>query len=103
MVLDHTRFPVNIQTIPHIFPGGQIYFPRVTGLNNHYAQEAMNQAIVRQVQQLMAEQKQTQTQGNTQMSGYYELKTNERAVLSLTQANYAYTPPMAHVNVSCLY
>jgi hypothetical protein len=96
MVMDPGKLPVNIQTIPHIYPRVQIFYPRVIGMNNDAAQEKMNQAIIQEVQQLIAEQRKVQVQGETEMSGYYEVKTNERSVLSLIQTNYAYTPQMAH-------
>lgn len=94
--MDPTKFPVSIQTIPYVKPNMQIFYPRVVGMQNRPAQQKMNRAIVRQVQQLISEQSKVQIPGNTEMNGYYEIKTNERGVLSLTQANYAYTPPMAH-------
>lgn len=97
MVMDLTRFPVNIQTVPYIVPPNtQIYYPRIVGLPDPYVQEKMNRAIVTQVRQLINEQAKVQIEGNTEMYGFYEIKTNERGVLSLTQSNYAYTPPMAH-------
>jgi hypothetical protein len=96
MPLDAGKFPVQILTIPHIYPRVEIYYPNVTGMRDVAVQEKMNQAIVRQVRQLIAEQSKVQVQGDTEMTGYYEIKTNERGVLSLTQTNYAFTPPMAH-------
>jgi hypothetical protein len=56
MVMDPSKFPINIQTVPHIYPRVQIFYPRVIGMNNYKAQEAMNQAIAGQVQQLIVEQ-----------------------------------------------
>ncbi len=96
MAMDLKRFPAVVQTVPYIAPNVRIYYPRVVGMQNQRVQEKINQSIVAQVQQLIAEQLKVQIQGRTEMYGFYELKTNERGVLSLTQVNYAYTPPMAH-------
>jgi hypothetical protein len=92
------RFPVMIQTVPMIGHNTDIYFPRVWGLHQMNAQEAMNRQIVEQVNAMIREQMSNQSgqTGQTSMTGYYEIKTNERGTLSLTQSNFAYTPPMAH-------
>ncbi|WP_199615216.1 DUF3298 and DUF4163 domain-containing protein [Paenibacillus alkalitolerans] len=96
MAAEPTKFPVSIQTVSHVVPNAEIYFPRVWGMRNTGVQEQINRTIVGQVNALMAEQRKYQVPGQTTMTGYYEMKTNERGVLSLTQNNYAYTPPMAH-------
>lgn len=96
MPVDMYHFPVAIQTVPHTSPNVDMYLPQVVGMNNHAAQQAMNHAIIEQFNELIDEQRQVQVQGQTEMSGYFEIKTNERGVLSLTQVNYAITPQMAH-------
>lgn len=93
---DITRFPVPIQTMEYRTPLAEIYYPRVWGMRQTAVQESMNRQIVSQVQALIREQQRYQVQGQMSMTGLYELKTNQRGVLSLTQSNYAYTPPMAH-------
>nr|WP_274363829.1 MULTISPECIES: DUF3298 and DUF4163 domain-containing protein [unclassified Paenibacillus] len=91
-----TRFPVPIQTVQYRTPLAEIYYPRVWGVPQAAAQERMNRQIESQVQELIREQRGYQVQGQTSITGLFELKTNERGVLSLSQSNYAYTPPMAH-------
>ncbi len=95
MVMTPSRFPVQIQTVSRVTPNVHIYEPRVAGLPDD-VQRRINQAIEAQGRQLIAEQKKVQIEGTTEMQGYYELKTNQRSVLSLILTNYAYTPPMAH-------
>lgn len=90
------KFPVRIETASHVAPNVQIYYPQVAGLADHRVQERINRRIIADTEQLYRQQLAVQIQGNTEMLGYYEIKTNERGVLSLIQVNYAYTPPMAH-------
>ena len=96
MAIEAGKFPVRIETASHLAPNVQIYYPQVAGLADLGAQERINRAIHSDAGQLYRWQMATQIEGNTAMQGWYEIKTNERGVLSLIQANYAYTPPMAH-------
>lgn len=96
MPMEVSRLPVQIETLSHITPNTEIFFPAVIGMEDKNIQEKMNKKIYDQVQRLIQKQKKVQIEGETSMDGFFELKTNERGVLSLTQGNYAYTPPMAH-------
>jgi hypothetical protein len=96
MVMVAVQTPVGIQTLRHNAPNLKIEYPGISGMGNRVVQHQMNQAIVKQVNELMAEQSKVQVQGQTEMLGQFELKSNERNVLSLIQWNYAYTPQMAH-------
>lgn len=88
--------PVAIQTLHYGTPPVRIRVPRVAGLADQTVQASINRQIMQLAQQLYAQQMQAQTPGATEMDAYYEIKTNERGVLSLIQVNGAYTPPMAH-------
>lgn len=88
--------PVAIQTVSYGMPPIRIRVPQVYGLPNPGAQASINRQILMQSQRLYEDQMKTQTQGRTEMDAFYEIKTNERGVLSLIQVNSAYTPPMAH-------
>lgn len=92
------RLPVAIQ--PHVMrsKGVTIYYPRVVGLPDRTAEERMNRAIDQAVLGLQQEQMKAQTGTNLEMTGHFEIKTNERAILSLILTNYAYSYPMAHGN-----
>lgn len=90
------NLPVPVRTVPYVTPQVQIYYPQVYGMTQLQVEARINQAIAAQTRRLIQEQNRYQTEGQTTMTGSYELKTNERGVLSLTQYNYAYTPPMAH-------
>ncbi|MFC5648526.1 DUF3298 domain-containing protein [Paenibacillus solisilvae] len=92
------QFPVGIQTGTTTAPGTTIYYPQITGLSNRAVQDQMNRAIIGLASYLRQEQLKVQTGTNMQMIGHYEIKTNERGILSLILSNYAYSTPMAHGN-----
>lgn len=72
-----------------------IDYPMVKDLKSPTAQHKINRAIISLVDRLMREQGYYKNQ-KTEMLGWYEIKTNERGILSLTIGNYAYTYPSAH-------
>ncbi|GEN31580.1 hypothetical protein HNQ35_001992 [Cerasibacillus quisquiliarum] len=89
--------PVSLQTFVIKGPGEQIYYPQIIHLQNITAQQTMNQKIYQQLQNLRREQYESQQADFFQeMLGQYEVKTNERNVLSLSLTNYAYAPYHAH-------
>ncbi|MGI6587033.1 MAG: DUF3298 domain-containing protein [Lutisporaceae bacterium] len=72
-----------------------IDYPAVKGLESPTVQHRINRTIVAVVDMLMREQGFYKEQ-NIEMLGWYEIKTNERGILSLTIGNYAFTYPSAH-------
>lgn len=90
------HLPATIHTYRIAAPGVMIDYPAVVGLHNHQVQEHINRTIAHQVQLLRQEQQKYQTGTYTEMTGHYEIKTNERGILSLTLSNYAYSQHMAH-------
>ena len=93
------RFPIPVQTGSYVVPGVEVHYPIVYGLPNPAAQEKMNAAIRSLVGEMIEAQRAGPAAsggGATTMTGLYEIKTNERGVLSLTLSNYAYTAPAAH-------
>lgn len=90
--------PVSIQTMMiQQPPGTTIYYPQVYGMTNGGVQQTINQAIFRLMQFLIQQQYQQQGADSfMEMIGSYEIKTNERNVLSLTLSNYAYASHYAH-------
>jgi hypothetical protein len=82
--------PVNIHTEYIKQKRLKLYYPVIYGLPNKEAERKMNNEILSTVQQLLM------TQGFyenplTEITGHFELKTNEKGVLSLTIINYAYS------------
>jgi hypothetical protein len=77
--------------------GTTIYYPQVVCLQNMNAQQSINQAIYQLVQSLIQQQYQQQAADSfTEMIGTFEIKTNERNILSLSLSNYAYAYQHAH-------
>lgn len=90
------QLPAGIRTYTIASPGVTIYYPAVYGLANPQAEERINRAISQLVHAMRQEQLKMQTGTDMQMTGHYEIKTNERGLLSLILTNYAYSRPMAH-------
>ncbi|MGD8192185.1 DUF3298 domain-containing protein [Brevibacillus ginsengisoli] len=90
------QLPVRIETRVITAPQTTIYVPQVSGLSNPQVEQSLNAAIVGQVRALMDGQRKYQPTKLMEMIGHYEIKTNERGILSLTLSNYAYSEHMAH-------
>ncbi|WP_422659948.1 DUF3298 domain-containing protein [Paenibacillus sp. EC2-1] len=88
--------PVEIRTQTYKAPGIVIQYPQVTGLANQQAEAKINRAITAQIQEMQRIQQGVQTGRNPETIGHFEIKTNERGLLSLMLSNYTYSVPMAH-------
>lgn len=89
--------PITVQTKVIRQQGTTIYYPQVVGLQNVRIQSDINQKILQMVNLLVGEQYQQQgANAFDEMIGTFELKTNERNVLSLTLTNYAIAYHYAH-------
>lgn len=87
--------PVQVITKYLLKPNFDLYYPVVNGLNNLMTQQKINSSIFRLVYELIAKQGYFDNP-KIQITGWYELKTNERGILSLNIGNYAYAPMAAH-------
>ncbi|GGC95255.1 hypothetical protein GCM10007216_27510 [Thalassobacillus devorans] len=90
-------FPVTIRT--EQISGGPnkiVYYPRVVRMQNSSLERMINMAIVRQTQQLIREQVGNMPSTVVEMLGLYEIKNNQRNVLSLSLSNYTYHYQAAH-------
>ncbi|SEG28488.1 DUF3298 and DUF4163 domain-containing protein [Paenibacillus sp. UNC499MF] len=90
------QLPVQVETETLTSPDVTIYTPKLSGLANAAAQKKLNAAFSDLTSSLVYEQKKYQTGTLREMTGHYEVKTNERGLLSLIATNYAYSAPMAH-------
>lgn len=91
------QLPVSIQTKMITEKGRKIYYPIVVGLKNNHIEEKINQKIFNLVKWLIEEQYKEQGASSfIEMIGTFEIKTNERNVLSLSFSNYAYAEHHAH-------
>lgn len=90
------QLPVQVQSVHMSHPNLNVYYPRVLGLRNPIVQENINTKIFWENNLLIQQQGYYQHPSKTEVTGYYEIKTNERNVLSLSFINYAYTYQAAH-------
>ncbi|QOR66613.1 DUF3298 domain-containing protein [Cytobacillus suaedae] len=90
-------FPVSSRTA-RISSGQKkvVYYPQVYGMTNHRLEMFINQTIVAQVQRLIDEQVGNMPTTVEEMLGAYEMKNNQREVLSLSLSNYTYHSQAAH-------
>lgn len=93
--MDFTRFPVQIATQKLMNPDLDIYYPAVIGLPDAQVQQRIISAIYDMVVSLLVKQGYYQNPG-AEVSGWYEIKTNERGILSLSLGNYIYITHAAH-------
>ncbi|MEH7226556.1 DUF3298 domain-containing protein [Bacillus sp. JJ1566] len=90
-------FPVSIRTQTYQFgPKKTVYYPQVEKIRNQQLQHLINQSIIHQTQGLISLQVGNMPTTVNEMLGYYEIKNNQRQVLSLTQSNYTYHDKAAH-------
>lgn len=90
----HQR-PAVIFTFVFNSPGMSLFYPSVV-LSNQRVQDQINHVIKQSIHQLMIDQNKYQTGTHVEMTSHFELKTNERGILSLMLTNYTYSHPMAH-------
>ncbi|WP_232698147.1 DUF3298 and DUF4163 domain-containing protein [Brevibacillus daliensis] len=88
--------PVLIRTESILTPSEKIFVPVVTNLMNPSVERFINQTIRQTIDQMRHEQLKYQSGSNPQTTGHFEIKTNERGIVSLTLSNYTYSYPMAH-------
>src|SRR5699024_11448481 len=82
-------FPVAVETLEYRWNGTTIYYPQMVQHRDLHIERKINHQIGKKVMQLIEAQKvQQDIQTFNQMIGLYEIKTNERNVLSLTLKNY---------------
>lgn len=73
-----------------------IYYPQVFKMKNVKLEQDINQKIVQQTQQLVNELVGGDPASVVEIIGSYEIKNNQREVLSLTLSNYTYHYHAAH-------
>src|SRR5690625_1195512 len=89
--------PVMIRTRLIQQNGMTIYYPELIGMQNIFIQQTINQKIFNLTETLINEQHiQQGFNVFAEMIGTYEIKTNERNVLSISLSNYAIADHAAH-------
>lgn len=89
--------PINLSTY-YVCNGAKqtIFFPQVNCLQNLRWQMTVNDAIIAQAKKMMLDQNGDIPTTVEEMIGNYEIKNNQRQVLSLTLKNYTYHQQAAH-------
>lgn len=82
--------PLVVQSVKSTFPKAEITYPHVSGGPNPAADALMNETIVAHVRQLVRDQGSLEDP-KAEMLGYFEIKTNEKDVFSVSLFNYAFT------------
>lgn len=82
--------PLIVQTAKASFPKAEFTIPHVSGGASAAADQRINETIQRAVQELVNSQG-SLDDPRAEMLGYYEVKTNEKDVFSVSLYNYAYT------------
>ncbi|UGB33242.1 DUF3298 and DUF4163 domain-containing protein [Metabacillus sp. B2-18] len=89
--------PVSIKTLTaSTGPKQTVYYPRVFNMTNQQLQRQINHTIVAETQKLINKQVGNMPTTVEEMLGYYEIKNNQRQVLSLSLSNYTYHYHAAH-------
>ena len=90
-------FPVKIETAKiSSGPKKTVYYPQVFGMHDQRMEYFINQTIIYQTQQLINQQIGDMTSTVEEMLGSFEIKNNQRQVLSLSLTNYTYHYRAAH-------
>ena len=77
-------------------PKIEVYYPQVFGMQNQGLERFINWTIIDQTQKLINQQVGNMPSTVEEMLGTYEIKNNQRDILSLTQSNYTYHHQAAH-------
>lgn len=94
--MNNDQLPVGVTTYRMKAPKLEVWVPVLFGhVPAPPTMKRWNDDIQAQARELIHKQGFPQNP-QTEVTGYYELKTNERSVLSLSQFNYAYTAHAAH-------
>nr|WP_082641767.1 DUF3298 and DUF4163 domain-containing protein [[Bacillus] enclensis] len=89
--------PVSIE--PRMISNGPkqvVYYPKVIRMRSRNFQRTINRTIVAETQKLIHEQVGNMPSTVEEMQGSFEIKNNQREVLSLSLSNYTYHAHAAH-------
>lgn len=90
-------FPAGVKTVKiSSGPKKTVYYPHIFNVSNLSLEHYINRTIVSQTQQLINLQVGDMPTTVEEMLGHYEVKNNQREVLSLSLSNYTYHKHAAH-------
>lgn len=88
--MEEMKIPVQFITRRLLLPRLEFYYPVVVGLLNLAVQQSINNTILTLVYKLIREQGYYENP-RTQITGSYEIKTNERGIISLSIIIYSFS------------
>lgn len=89
--------PINFKTAKvSSGPDKTVFYPQVIAMQNQELERFINWTIVNQTQELINQQVGNMPTTVEEMLGLYEIKNNQRDVLSLSLSNYTYHYHAAH-------
>lgn len=83
------QLPVGVSTQQVIEPRLELYYPIISGIEDTAVQQRINLAIQNLVRRMLIDQG-FYSNPRTQITASYELKNNQRGILSLSLNNYAF-------------
>lgn len=83
-------FPIEIKTLKLEMNRLAIYYPQVYGLEDIYVEDMINNSILEVIYNQIVQQGYYENP-ETQISGTWELKNNDKGILSLTLINYEFS------------
>lgn len=90
-------FPVPIRTLEvKASDKTRVYYPQLFGMHSPRIERELNRSIVKQVQELIDLQAGDSPSTVEEMLGTFEIKNNQRHVISLSVTNYTYHARAAH-------
>lgn len=83
-------FPIIVNTLKWKKPSIDLYYPQIKDFQNPHRQEYINKIILNTIHKQLKKQDYYDNP-NTKITGTYELKNNDKGILSMTIINYAYS------------
>lgn len=84
------KLPVQVKTVHMVNHRLDSFFPVIRGISDKAVEKEINSTILRTVYGLMREQGYFENE-NTTVTASYEIKNNQRGILSLSLINYAFS------------
>jgi len=85
-----TKLPVQVNTVHLVNPRLDSFYPVIRGITDKEVEKKINDTILRMVYDLMRQQGYFEDK-NTTITASYEIKNNQRGILSLSLLNYAFS------------
>lgn len=85
--MNTTQLPVDIVSHHIVQPKLDVYYPQLANMKDKHVEQRLNDRIMRQVQTMIGKQ----TGPDAEITGGFEIKNNQRNIVSLTNSHYSYS------------